>query len=69
MVNMDRTLVALALLGALGGMGCATSLNDSAPAANGQILAVGSHNNVAAAWLCPATPGPCKAIDVKEQNK
>jgi hypothetical protein len=66
---MNRVLIALAFAGALGGAGCATQLNASVPAGNGQVLAVGSQNNVATAWLCPSTPGPCKSIEVKEQNK
>jgi hypothetical protein len=64
---MKRLVIALGFVGVLGG--CATSLNGSVPAGNGQILAVGSRNNQATAWLCPAAPGPCKIIDVQEKSK
>ena len=52
----------------IGGGGCATTFNDSAPAKDGYVYVAGSYNNVPTVWLCPseAGKGECKQITVKD---
>jgi len=51
--------------------GCATTIHGTAPTGNGSLYAVGSRNNVATAWICPATPtkAECQEITVQETEK
>lgn len=59
------------VLGLVAVSGCATTIHGTAPAGNGSLYAVGSRNNIAAAWVCPATPtkGECQPITVQETDK
>ncbi|HXT98507.1 MAG TPA: hypothetical protein VN853_19570 [Polyangia bacterium] len=71
---MKEWIPKLALFGALGIMtvsGCATAIHGTAPAGNGSLYAVGSRNNMATAWICPATPtkAECQQITVQETEK
>ncbi len=71
---MKRWTVLLRLCSVLGLMavaGCATTIHGTAPAGNGSLYAVGSRNNIATAWMCPATPtkGECQQITVQETDK
>ena len=60
----------LAVLAASAGLaGCATTFNDSAPAADGSLFVVGSKaypfvGPIGSAWRCPAEPGrgECRQI-------
>ena len=51
--------------------GCATAIHGTAPTGNGSLYAVGSRNNAATAWICPATPtkAECQEITVQETEK
>jgi uncharacterized protein YceK len=71
---MKEWIPKLTLFGALGIMtvsGCATAIHGTAPAGNGSLYAVGSRNNMATAWICPATPtkAECQQITVQETEK
>jgi len=71
---MERWTVLLRLGSVLGLMaisGCATAIHGTAPTGNGSLYAVGSRNNLATAWICPATPtkAECQPITVQETEK
>ncbi len=59
------------VLGLMAASGCATAIHGTAPAGNGSLYAVGSRNNMATAWICPATPtkGECQEINVQETER
>lgn len=45
--------------------GCSTVFSGTAPAKDGWIYVVGSHNNRATVWMCPASgEGACKEVTV-----
>ena len=64
--------IAVFLLLAVCATGCSRSFFfASAPAKTGWIYVVGSKNDRAQAWLCPAAPGNghCHEIEVEEERK
>ena len=51
----------------MGGLGCSTTIQGSAPAKEGFVYAVGSENNIPQAWLCPVSQkGACQKITITE---
>jgi hypothetical protein len=59
------SFVFIALLG-----GCSTTLHGSAPAREGFVYAVGSKNNLPAAWVCPVPKGAgCQPIKVMTEEE
>ena len=68
---MNRNVL-VACLAALVVGGCSRSFfYSNAPAKTGWIYVVGSKNDRAQAWLCPATPGAekCHEIEVEEVHR
>lgn len=66
-----RKFGVLGVLGLVATSGCATAIHGTAPTGTGSIYAVGSRNDYAAAWICPATPtkAECQQITVQETEK
>jgi hypothetical protein len=70
-MSVRSTVLALLAL-AFGSMGCNKNVFfSSAPAKAGWIYVVGSKNDRAQLWLCPATPGKgqCQEVDVVEVDR
>ncbi|CAN5813996.1 hypothetical protein BH09MYX1_BH09MYX1_45930 [soil metagenome] len=45
---------------------CSTTFNAVAPGPNNTVYVVGSHQNEAAVWVCPATgPGDCRRVEME----
>jgi hypothetical protein len=67
-----RTRLALLLL-AIAAVGCNKNIFfASAPAKPGWVYVVGSKNDKAQAWLCPAAPnqgGRCHEIEIEESDR
>jgi len=68
---MKKGLVLLCSLIFAAVTGCATAINDTAPANAGSIYAVGHKEKIPTIWKCPAQPTQekCKLITVVEHNE